>query len=61
MVLTAVATGLQFIPLLMDRQIIMIFEDGSIKTPEGKQWGYLMCFGGAGLRIASFVVSNYIE
>ncbi|KAJ9119028.1 hypothetical protein QFC22_003518 [Naganishia vaughanmartiniae] len=61
MILTAIATGLQFLPLLMDRQIIVLFEDGSIKTPEGRQWGYLMCFGASGLRIASFVVSNYTD
>ncbi|KAJ9096061.1 hypothetical protein QFC21_005426 [Naganishia friedmannii] len=59
--LTALYTFLEFLPKMLDREIILLFETGDIKTPEGKQWGYLMVFGATSLRIASFVVSNYTD
>jgi hypothetical protein len=59
--LTALCAFLEFLPKMLDRQIILLFESGEIKTPEGQQWGYLMVFGATGLRITSFVISNYTE
>jgi hypothetical protein len=61
MFLTLVAVLLDLAPKLMDRQIIRLFETGEISSAKGRHWGYLMCFGAAGLRLMSFIMSNYSE
>jgi hypothetical protein len=61
MFLTLIAVLLDLTPKLMDREIIRLFETGEISSSKGRHWGYLMCFGAAGLRLMSFIMSNYSE
>lgn len=61
MFLTGISELLDLIPKIMDREIIRLFETGAIKTSKGQRWGYLMCFGAAGLRLMSFIITNYSE
>lgn len=59
--LTAVLVMLDFTPKLLDREVIRLFENGGVKTPDGRQWGYLMVFGATALRLCGFVIQNYTE
>lgn len=61
MFLTSFGVLLDFTPKLLDREVIKLFETGGVKTPEGRQWGYLMCFGATTLRVCGFALSNYTE
>lgn len=61
MFLTFIIVLLELVPRMMDREVIKLFENGGIQSSEGRHWGYIMCFGAGGLRLMSFIVTNYSE